>query len=631
MISLRQRIIVTLLPLFVLMAIVGGYGAMLLYRIGGSIEQILRENYASVIYMEHLKEALERMDSSFQFALAGREVEARKQFDDSWQSYSQHLDDERANVTVPGEGELVARLVDLGRHYQDRGNHFFENLAVERRQEAYFGHAEQPGLLAIFKEIKEVADKILRLNQDNMEHADRNAREMAASSLMWFAVCLSLVAILAVLLARRTMNTILQPIHNVTESVLAIGAGNLNQVVPAVSSDELGQLAGAVNTMARQLRDYRQSQQAHFQRVQQAAQATIDAFPDPVLVVDHDGMIEMANPAASRILGLLPKESSSPKRIIWQPPAALREPLAQALQHEHAYSPGSFDQAIVFQGDDEQRALLPRILPIKDPYGSTLGAAVVLADVTRFQLLDKIKSDLVATASHELKTPLSSISMAVHVLLEETVGPLAPKQVELLVVARSGCERLLSMINNLLDLARLEDGVSRLEIRPEDPAVLLEAAADLVRDRAEDQGVVLVVRAPPNVPRVAVDARVLNHALRNLLDNALTYTDRRGSVTLTATMGDDAVVVTVADTGIGIPSEFVPHVFDRFVRIPQQSRGSGSGLGLAIVREIIVSHGGTVKCTSQSGEGTTFHLTLPIWHSSDKETGSSVDGQVSVA
>src|SRR5450432_2424062 len=119
MISLRQRIIVTLLPLFILMAIVGGYGAMLLYRIGGSIEQILRENYASVIYMERLKEALERMDSSFQFALAGREVEARKQFENSWQSYSQHLDDERANVTVPGEGELVARLVDLGRHYQD--------------------------------------------------------------------------------------------------------------------------------------------------------------------------------------------------------------------------------------------------------------------------------------------------------------------------------------------------------------------------------------------------------------------------------------------------------------------------------------------------------------------------------
>ena len=495
MVSLRERIAITLLPLFVLMAFVGGYGAMLLYRIGGRIDQILRENYASVIYMEHLKEALERMDSSFQFALAGREVEARKQFNDNWQLYSEHLEKERSNITLPGEGELVARLTDLGVRYRERGIDFFENSDVEHRQEDYFGKADQPGLLAVFKEMKDESDEILRLNQDNMERADREARETASSSLLWFAICLSLVAILALLLARRTINTIIRPIHSVTESVLAIGSGNLNQIVPAVSSDELGQLAGAVNTMARQLRDYRQSQQAHFLRVQQAAQATIDSFPDPVLVVDRDGLIEMANPAARRILGLLPKEPSSPERVVWQPPAALREPLAQALQYERAYLPGSFDQAVAFQGADEQRSLLPRILPIKDPYGSTLGAAVVLADVTRFQLLDQIKSDLVATASHELKTPLSSIGMAIHVLLEEAVGPLTPKQTELLVVARGGCERLLSMINNLLDLARLEEGISRLEIRPEQPAALLRAAADLVRERTEDQDVDLVVKS----------------------------------------------------------------------------------------------------------------------------------------
>ena len=515
--------------------------------------------------------------------------------------------------------------------YRERGIDFFENSDVEHRQEDYFGKADQPGLLAVFKEMKDESDEILRLNQDNMERADREARETASSSLLWFAICLSLVAILALLLARRTINTIIRPIHSVTESVLAIGSGNLNQIVPAVSSDELGQLAGAVNTMARQLRDYRQSQQAHFLRVQQAAQATIDSFPDPVLVVDRDGLIEMANPAARRILGLLPKEPSSPERVVWQPPAALREPLAQALQYERAYLPGSFDQAVAFQGADEQRSLLPRILPIKDPYGSTLGAAVVLADVTRFQLLDQIKSDLVATASHELKTPLSSIGMAIHVLLEEAVGPLTPKQTELLVVARGGCERLLSMINNLLDLARLEEGISRLEIRPEQPAALLRAAADLVRKRAEDQDVDLVVRAPPDLPRVAVDSRVLSHALRNLLDNALTYTDRRGRVTLTATAGDDAVVVTVVDTGIGIPSEYVPHVFDRFFRIPQQSRGSGSGLGLAIVREIIVSHGGSIKCTSRPGDGTTFQFTLPICHDPIKETPSPAGTQVSTA
>ena len=262
MVSLRHRIILTLLPLFVLMAGVGCYGALLLYRVGGRIDQILRENYASVIYMERLKETLERMDSSFQFALAGREADARKQFEDNWRLYSQHLADEQANITVPGEAELVARLSELGEHYRRQGDDFFVQSEAAHRHEDYFGAEGQPGLLAHFKEMKDIANRIMRINQDNMEQANDEARCTAQSSLVWFAVSLLAVAVLGVFLARRTINTILRPIESVTASVAAIGAGNLDQVVPAVSSDELGQLVTAVNTMARQLRDYRQTQKA---------------------------------------------------------------------------------------------------------------------------------------------------------------------------------------------------------------------------------------------------------------------------------------------------------------------------------------------------------------------------------
>jgi two-component system, NtrC family, sensor histidine kinase KinB len=628
MLSLRYRILLTLLPLFVLMAMVGGYGAVLLYNLGGRIDRILRENYDSVLYMEHLKESLERMDSSFQFALAGRETEARRQFDENWDLYSQHLRDEQGNITVPGEGELVSRLATLGEDYRKRGEEFFAESGVDHRQTDYFGDEHRPGLLVTFKQMKELSGGIMRLNQENMEEASRDARQAADSSLLWFTICLSLVAVLGVLLARRTIGTILRPIQSVTESVLAIGSGNLDQVVPAVSTDELGRLVGAVNTMARQLRDYRQSQQARLLRLQQAAQATIDSFPDPVLVVDRDGLVELANPAARRILGLAPEvHGSSP--AVWHPPEPMREPLLRALQSEQAYLPEGFDEAVTLTVLNEQRSFLPRILPIKDSYGTTLGAAVLLADVTRFQLLDQVKSDLVATVSHELKTPLTSISMAIHLLLEEAVGPLAPKQTELLIEARSASQRLLAMINNLLDLARLERGASHLQIQPERPGTTLQAAADLVRRRAEDQGIQLEVIAPADLPQVAIDIRVLNHALRNLLDNALTYTGRGGRITLTAARDGNFVAIVVSDTGTGIPSEYLPHVFDRFFRVPDQSRGGGTGLGLAIVREIVLAHGGAVTCTSTPRVGTTFRLTLPIWRQPSTMT-SPADGQVSV-
>ena len=251
------------------------------------------------------------------------------------------------------------------------------------------------------------------------------------------------------------------------------------------------------------------------------------------------------------------------------------------------------------------------MLPIADPYGNTLGAAVLLLDVTRFRLLDQVKSDLVATVSHELKTPLTSIRLVVHLLLEETVGSLTPKQAELLLDARDNTERLLATINNLLDLARIEEGRVKLERVPEPPQALLRCAAEAIKPRADDKQVALTVEAPDDLPPVAVDVGRMGHALANLLDNALAHTERGGRITLGAARSDRAVVLSVADTGAGIPPEHLPHLFERFYRIPGRSPEAGTGLGLAIVREIVTAHGGDITCESRQGEGTTFRITLP--------------------
>ena len=168
------------------------------------------------------------------------------------------------------------------------------------------------------------------------------------------------------------------------------------------------------------------------------------------------------------------------------------------------------------------------------------------------------------------------------------------------------------MINNLLDLAQLKRVPAISSFARSGRSSCCRPRQTLSPAR-QDQDVELMV-STYDLPRVAVDSRMLNHALRNLLDNALTYTERGGRVTLTASCVEDSVTISVADSGAGIPSEYVPHVFDRFFRVPGRSRGGGTGLGLAIVREIAISgHGGSVACTSQPGVGTTFRLTLPIW------------------
>jgi signal transduction histidine kinase len=609
--SLRYRLWLSFAPLLVLLAGLGAGAVYALGLLGTRIDAILRENYRSVEAMNGLNEAAERIDSAFQFALAGR-PEARREYDEHWADYRRHLEVERGNVTEPGEGELVAELARLTDRYRSLGDRFFDPARPPGVRAAdYYGPDGTPGpLQATFAEVKRASGDVRRLNQDSMERASEAARRTAAAARWWAGLGLLAALAATALLAWRTARAVLRPVEDLTRSARAVGDGRFDQLVAADTRDEVGDLVAAFNRMTAQLRDLRQSEGARLLRARQASQAAIDAFPDPVLVVDPGGRVELANPAARGLLGVVPGgDAAGP---VWEPPERLRGPLGVALRDQRPSVSEGFDQAVTYRAGGEERVYLPQVLPVRDPYGGTLGAAVVLNDVTRFRLLDEFKSDLVATAGHELKTPLAGLRLAVHLLLEEAVGPLTDKQTELLVDARENTERLVRIVDHLLSLARLETGREPVAVRPEDPGGLLRAAAERVGPLAA--GRTLTVDAADGLPPVAADAERLGHALDNLLVNAATYTDPGGRITLSARpAGDGRVELAVADTGVGIPPEHLPHVFDRFFRIPGRTRGQGTGLGLAIVKEVVAAQGGTVTCESAPGKGTTFRITLPAW------------------
>src|SRR5262249_32405411 len=216
-----------------------------------------------------------------------------------------------------------------------------------------------------------------------------------------------------------------------------------------------------------------------------------------------------------------------------------------------------------------------------------LGAAVVLQDVTKFRLLDQLKSDMVSTVSHELKTPLTSIQMAVHLLLEEVVGPLTPKQVELLLAARQDSDRLLAMVNDLLDLTRIEQGRLRLDRQPVAPPQPVGEAIGRYGAPAREAGIGLEADVARDLPEVLADRERIGHVFDNLIGNALRHTGRGGKVRLSARPLDGAVRLTIADTGEGIPAEHLPRIFEKFYQVPGTRRSGGAGLGLAIVPEIV--------------------------------------------
>ncbi len=646
--TFRRHILIAMAPLFVLLVALGATGTFVIYHLGDQVGKILKENYDSVVFMRDLNEALERIDSSFQFALMGREEQSQMQYRENWQKYQECLDLEEHNITVPGEKDLDDRLNNLSKAYRKLGDAFYENPEGDRRA-LYLGKEkgkdqvhvqaqdkarsraangtpaktgpqadknvqakdEEKTLYALFKDIKVVSGEILRLNEKNMKDVDADTKRLARSLLIWYSLGLACGIVLAIFLVGNTIRMIVHPVRAATESAVAIGAGNLDQVVPITSEDELGQLASAFNTMARQLREYRQSHKAQLIRAQRTSQATIDSFPEPVLVVDSDRHVEMANPAARRLFGLPQQDRAGLTPAVWEPPEALRQALTEALREQRAYVPEGFDKVIVLTKEEHPYSYLPRVLPIRDASSATLGAAVLLEDVTRFRLLDEVKTNMVATVSHELKTPLTSIRLVLHLLLQEDVGPLLPKQLELLVDARDNAERLLSMINNLLDLARLEQGGSQLHVQPEPPTALLREAFEAFQPRAADRGVEFILEDPCLTDLVPVDKVQMQHALQNLLQNALAHTPAGGCITLGAERAAGRVVFSVSDTGSGIPAEYLPMIFQRHFRVPGDAAPGGSGLGLAIVREIVTAHGGSIECQSSPGKKTTFRMSLP--------------------
>jgi signal transduction histidine kinase len=439
------------------------------------------------------------------------------------------------------------------------------------------------------------------MNQQNMSDANDLARNRAAAARKRMYILLFAGTIVAIGFIFFTGRWILRPINRLIQSADEIKRGNLDLVVERESRDEVGHLSEAFNAMAASLREFRRSDQAKLVRIQRATQQAFDSLPDAVAVVDLQGKVEVATGAAGNIFGL------RPNTLIFDLPLGWMADL-----YKEALKDGRAVQQKVVQHfvGGEERYYRPEAIPILDSDRQLTGVILVLQDVTQLRQQEEIKRGVVSTVSHQLKTPLTSIRMAIHLLLEEKVGPLTEKQVELLVAANEDSDRLHNILNNLLDISRIEFGRAQIEFQRVSPHSIVSEVVESFRRAAQDQGVSLSVELPGDLPEVQADTTRINHVFGNLLSNALKYTSPGGKITLSAKADEERVQFSVSDTGRGIPSKYLPRIFEQFFRIPDQGKEAGAGLGLAIVKEIVEAHGGTVVVESTEGKGTTFTFTL---------------------
>ncbi|HVE16795.1 MAG TPA: ATP-binding protein [Chthoniobacterales bacterium] len=595
---MKQRIFLGLAPIFVLIVVMGAYAVLLFTKLGVSVDVILRENFRSVLACQQMKESAERMDSALFFSLVGEDARGRELFTKNVESFEKGLREESANITLPSEGELAKSIQESHTAYIGQSDAFWQSTDPKARHAMYFSQ-----LLPQFTKIKDTAQKIIDINQQNMVQADRNARELGERSTRYMVLASIIGIAAAIFFATRLQKSILEPINALTAVSKELGDGKLDQIVPVASRDELGQLADAFNKMAAKLRTYRQVTGDQILLARQMTEITFSAFPDPIIAMAPDGVINFTNPAANH---LFPKLGSVNKL-----PDSVQEQVKRVLEGGADYLPTSFEKTAVVRFEDKEVFLLPRVIGIRDEGGALFGAAVILQDVTRLRLLDEVKGNLVSTVSHELKTPLTSVRMGLHLLLEERIGPLNAKQTELLLAGREESERLLEMINDLLDLAKLESGHLNIDEEGVPAGDLVRTAAAELESVVDIRGMHLVSRIGESLPRVKVDARQIAHVFTNLVSNAVKHSPRGEDVVLQAVQNGRMIRFSVIDQGKGVLPQLQSQIFDRFFRVPGEE-SSGAGLGLAIAREIVIAHGGGIGVHSDGRNGSEFYFDLPI-------------------
>ena len=594
---LRTRLLLGFILLLLLLSAVGAYAVWTTQELGRSVAAAVVANARGLIAAQQLKDEVNRLGSALRQVRAADTPGNRAEFE-TVRTACQVLVRDQLD-TPDGGSERAALLEEINislRRLADRAT----SASAASLRPLELMKADEAAVYSVLRTI----DRLTEHDSGDLRLAEEKARRLTARTTAVFGAGVAVAVVLALIFAWGLGRALLQPIRQLTDSAQALGEGNLDRDVPVTSHDELGELARTFNAMAAKLRIYRDAMAEKAQRAQRVMEATLTSAPDPLFVVSREGTQEVRNPAAE-VLAATPEFAAGF-------PEAIARPLQEVLATGTHYLPTDYQRVVTVR----DRHYLPRILAIGVELADFRGAAVVLQDVTKFRLLDDAKSNLVGTVSHELKTPLTSLRMAVYLLLEQQTGQLTPVQHELVEQVRSDTDRLLRILNDLLDLSRIESGVAAPHLKPVAVAGLLEAMAREVRPVVEAAGQTLIVQAPAEPVMVQVDEDRIRHVFINLLTNASKYSPAGSAITLYAKSADEGFLrFGVLDNGPGIAEAYQSRVFERFFRIPGQTK-KGAGLGLAICREIVVAHGGSIACSSAPGQGCDFHFMLPADKSS---------------
>lgn len=560
--------------LIILLSLVsGGY----ILTLKNDTNNILKANYNSLNYSRKMLISLDE---------EAYDKTAEKRF-------KTNLELQLQNVTESGENEITQRLKD---HVAE-----LNAAAIKDKDQTR-------------KLIRQDILQIMQLNMTAIQRKSELANDSSDNALFWIILTGGSCFLIAFILLVQLPKNIAKPIKELTESIRQIASRNYKQRVAFESHNEFGDLAKSFNTMAEKLDEYNSTQLAEVLYEKKRIETLINNMNDPVIGLDEHGKVVFVNDEAINILnipktnlvGFSAKELALSNDLIRSLIRDLKEIAGNTVQKEDPF------MNIFVDGKEqyfEKELITISITPTGEREQQLIGNVIILRNITSFKELEFAKTNFMATISHELKTPISSIKMSLQLLETKDVGIINEDQRELLRSIREDNERLLKITGELLNLSQIETGNIRLFMQPSDPYKLITQAVEAVQKEAEHDQIRMEVDAEANLAPVSMDMDKTQWVLINLLINAIHYSPAGEVITIRLKQEADQIRFEVKDHGEGISEEYLSRIFDRYFQVPGISK-PGSGLGLAICKEFIDAQGGTIGVDSTPGEGSTFFFLL---------------------
>jgi len=607
--SLRSKILLGFTVILLIMFFATLWSIYNFYRLNEQIKITMQQNYTSIIAADNMGRALDEQLQSIVIMYNQNFEIGEKLFEKTKQDFYYWYDRARESVPASEEENIRNILDELNAEYQrfvkDISDNIDYNIYIPNKRQTL--QSDFVRFVDEIQSIKKRNNSILEINHAALNGAVSGVKDITQGATITILVILFGAIAISLAFGSQFSDYIVKPISNLRQSVTHIAEGNFNERIEIdENGDEISLLAEEFNKMSEKLQVYERFNLNKILYEKKKSELIIESMNEPVLMVDENFDVMLSNKTFNEVFGESLLTQHNIKKILAPQTNGSKKDTTQVSKDLYQKE----DIINIKYGSGEQKYFKVIAASLDIPESNMKGTVIVFNDITKYQELDRMKSEFIAKVSHELKTPLTSIGMALGILEDGVVGSLSQNQNELILSMKEDFERLNRLVYEILELTKLESNIGKSKFEKFEAQKLAEHISKKFSIQAKEKKINLQIIDESNKLKINGSYDNMISALENLVSNSIRFTPDGGKINVKLSRSEGNLLIEISDTGIGISPDNLKKIFDKFIQIDDSAPGS-LGLGLSIAKEVIELHGGEIKAFSDLGKGSIFQIKLP--------------------